>query len=98
MEGREPVFDGGKHMVFTYSDESVDSQIDVLKDFLRQFAGEKDHGIDIFPLTRLFYALRNELAANGRGEVIPNENFTNVFLSRDPYEALAGISCPVCKF
>lgn len=92
-----PAYDDGKHMVFTYSDPYAndDNQVDVIKNFLQQFAGEKEHRIDVYPMTRLFYVLRNELADRGKCESIPNENFCNILMSRDSYEASAGISCSV---
>lgn len=92
-------FDGGNKMVFTYADPyaSEESQIDVLKSFMQQFAGGKDVKVDVYPLTRLFYSLRKELANQGRCDDIPNENFSNVFLSRDPYETIGGISCQVIE-
>ncbi|XP_031619145.1 protein maelstrom homolog [Contarinia nasturtii] len=89
-------FDGGNQMIFTYHDPytNEENQVDVLKDFLKQFADEREqHNIDVYPLTRLFYVLRKELAARGKTEAIPNENFTNILLSRDPYESIGGISC-----
>lgn len=92
-------FDGGAPMVFAYADPYAceDNQLDVLKSFMQQFAqnGDNSGGIDIYPLTRLFYTLKKELAARGRGDDVPNESFCNVFLSRDPYETIAGISCQV---
>lgn len=92
-----PIFDGGNPFVFTYNDPYSNecNQVEVLKDFLNQFAEPKTPNIDVYPLTRLFYVLRMELAARGKCEGIPNENFTNVLLSRDPYETTAGISCEV---
>lgn len=92
-------FDGGKQMVFTYADPyaSEENQIDVLNSFMDQFSGGKGVTFDIYPLTRLFYVLQKELAAQGRCDDIPNENFSNVFLSRDPYEVSGGISCQVIR-
>lgn len=92
-----PVFDGGKQFVFTYNDEFTDesSQIEVLKNFMRQFNGGNDPAIDVYPLSRLFYVLRTELAQRGLVDAIPNEGYAKVFLSRDPYECLSGISCTV---
>lgn len=92
-----PTFDSGNQIVFTYNDphSSEGNQVEILKDFLGQFAGEQGHNIDIYPLTRLFYVLRKELAARGKCDDIPNEGFTNVLLARDPYESSAGISCEV---
>lgn len=89
-------FDGGKPIVFTYVDQyaSEDDQIEVLKSFMEQFS-DAELFFDLYPLTRLFYTLQKELAARGRGDDIPNENFCHVFLSRDPYETIGGISCPV---
>lgn len=94
----DSAFDGGNPMVFTYADPyaSEDSQMDVLKSFIQQFtANRNDAKFDLYPLTRLFYALQKELAVRGRCDDIPNENFSNVFLSRDPYETIGGISCQV---
>lgn len=95
-DDNNPVFDGGNPMIFTFHNEysSEDNQIDVLKNLLDQF-GDHDHRINIYPLTRLFYVLRNELAHRGLCEKIPNEAYSKVFLSRDPYECLGGISCEV---
>lgn len=92
-----PVFDRGNPFVFTYNDplSNEGNQIEVLKDFLNQFAEPKTPNIDVYPLTRLFFVLRTELAKRGKCESIPNENFTNVLLSRDPYETTGGISCEV---
>lgn len=97
MKDDNETFDGGNQMVFTYGDPyaSEENQIDVLKSFMGQFAGGKEVKFDLYPLTRLFYALQKELAARGRCDDIPNENFSNVFLSRDPYEVIGGISCQV---
>lgn len=99
MKDDAKTFDGARPMVFTYADPyaSEDSQLDVLKSFMQQFAqnGDNSGDIHIYPLTRLFYALHKELVARGRGDDIPNESFCNVFLSRDPYETIAGISCQV---
>lgn len=94
-----PTFDGGNQIIFTYNDpySNDENQVDVLKDFFKQFAGQRGHRIDIYPLTRLYYALRKELAARGKSDGIPNENFTNILLSRDPYESIGGISCEVIQ-
>lgn len=97
MKDHPKGYDGGNPIVFVYADPyaSEDNEIEVLKSFMNQIAGNESASIDIYPLTRLFYALQKELVARGRGDDIPNENFCNVFLSRDPYETIAGISCQV---
>lgn len=97
MDKDEIAFDGGKPMVFTFYDpfSSEANQIDVLKSFIRQFVGNKSLPIDLYPLNRLFYTLRKELAARGLVGDVPNEKFCEVFLTKDPYETLGGISCSV---
>ena len=97
MDKADKAFDGGKPMVFTFTDSyaSEANQIDVLKSFMKQFVGDKSLPIDLYPLTRLFYTLRKELAARGRVDDVPNEKFCEMFLSNDPYETSAGISCEV---
>lgn len=91
-------FDNGNPIVFTYYDtyDNDDNQVDVLTSFMQQF-GADDSGfeLDFYPLTRLFYTLRKELHARRLADDIPNENFANVFLSRDPYDSIGGISCSV---
>lgn len=95
-----PVFDGGKYMVFAYNYPyaNEESQINVLKNFLHQFSDENENCIDVFPLTRLFYVLQNELAKHGKCEELSNENFADVLMSHDSYESLGDIACPVSKF
>lgn len=97
MDNDDKAFDGGKPMVFTFTDTyaSEANQIDVLKSFMKQFALDKPNPVDLYPLTRLFYALRKELAARGRVDDVPNERFCDNFLSNDPYETHGGISCEV---
>lgn len=90
-------FDRGPQMVFTFTDPYANeaNQIEVLTSFMDQMRNGKNTGIVFFPMTRLFYALRKELAQRGKCEDIPNENFASIFLSRDPYETNSGISCLV---
>lgn len=97
MGNDDKAFDGGKPIVFTFHDpySSEESQMDVLKSFLKQFTGSETLPIDLYPLTRLFYTLRNELAARGRVDKVPSEQFCETFLSNDPYETHGGISCKV---
>lgn len=96
-DGGMQAFDGGKPMVFTFTDSyaSEASQIDVLKSFMRQFVGSDSMPFDLYPLRRLFYALRKELFARGRVDDVPNEMFCDTFLTNDPYETIGGISCMV---
>lgn len=91
----DKAYDGGKPMVFAFHDafSSDANQFDVLKSFMKQFVGSKSLPIDLYPLTRLFYTLRKELAARGSVDAVPNEKFCEVFLTNDPYETSAGISC-----
>lgn len=97
MDKNDKAFDGGKPMVFTFTDSysSEANQLNVLKSFMKQFVGDELLPIDLYPLTRLFYTLRNELAARGRADEVPNEKYCEIFLEKDPYETLAGISCSV---
>lgn len=91
-------FDGGKLMVFTFADaySSEANQIEVLKSFMKQFVGSDSLPIDLYPLTRLFYMLRKELAARHLVDAVPNERYCDMFLTNDPYETIGGISCDVC--
>lgn len=97
LEDGVPTFDGGNQIIFTYNDpySNEGNQIEILKDFLNQFADDQGHKFDVYPLTRLFYVLRKKLFALEKCDDIPNENYTDVFLSRDPYDATSGISCEV---
>lgn len=97
MKEDAEAFDGGKQMVFAYADpySNQDDQLDVLDSFIKQFSGGKPVNFVIYPLRRLFYAIRKELAAQGRTDDVPNEIFCNAFLSKDPYETFGGISCDV---
>lgn len=94
-----PTFDGGKKIIFTYNHPYAndENQVDVLKNLLDQLAGENGHKFDVYPMTRLFYVMRKELAARGKVDEIPNENFSNDFLSRDSYELTEGFSCRVSQ-
>lgn len=97
MDTDDKAYDGGKPMVFTFADvfASEANQIDVLKSFMKQFVGSESLPIDLYPLTRLFYTLRKELAARGRVDNVPSEKFCDMFLTNDPYETSGGISCEV---
>lgn len=100
MDTDDKAYDGGKPMVFTFADvfASEANQIDVLKSFMKQFVGSSSLPIDLYPLTRLFYTLRKELAARGKVQGVPNEKFCDMFLTNDPYETTANISCSVIQF
>lgn len=105
----DKAFDGGKPMVFTFTDTFAceANQIDVLKSFMKQFVKTESLPIDLYPLTRLFYALCKELSIRGcvddvtMGPYGPyaiwhcDEKICETFLANDPYEWRAGISCSV---
>lgn len=99
MKPNRTAHDGGKPMVFTFTENhlknSDQNQIDVLKSFMKQFVGRETLPIDLYPLDRLFYTLRKELAARGRVDAVPSVHICADFLSNDPFEITNGISCNV---
>lgn len=94
----EPL-DNGKPIVFTYTDKySVnDNQVNVLKSFMRSFSDDGEVNIDIFPLEQLFITLRKALSEKEFDEPLPNDNFADVIMSRDPFDVVPGVGCQVCK-
>lgn len=95
-----PSFDSGNPIVFTYTNPyaNEEDQVEVLNSFMQQFGADESFQLDFYPLTRLFYKLRREvveLGLRGHDFQVPNENYCHAFLSRDPYESSAGISCEV---
>lgn len=93
----EPL-DNRKPIVFAYTDKysDTDNQVNVLKSFMRLFSDDGEVHIDIFPLEQLFITLRKVLSERDLADPLPNDNFADVIMSRDPFDIIPGVSCQVC--
>lgn len=91
-------FDDGKYLVFAHSDQysREDDQVAVLKSFMTSMSPKNCLEIDIFPLDRLFDALRTHMINIGRVHGLPNENHVKPIMSCEKfYKDIPGLACDV---
>lgn len=90
-------FDNDKPIVFTMCEDHTTDQIDMLKQFWSTFNAQRMPEVDVFPMKRLYFAMKNKLAAMGQAQELKTEGLVNILLGNDPYELKSKISCEVSK-
>lgn len=91
-------FDKGKPIVFTMNDDE-NEQVEMITQFMTENSPQRNVSeVDVFPLKRLFFALKKRLAAMGKCQELPRESIVDMFFESDPYELNSGISCDVRNY
>lgn len=84
-----------KPMMFVGPNDDGEENIPMIQSFLKQFSGDEQSGIDVFPMTRLFLEMKLKVAKNGKQNAIDNIHLARILLERNPFGIDRDISCKV---